>query len=244
VVLVSIYDTNLDVTSPGDLVTDFGNTSLTAATPQNAVDDSFSAFTSRGSGQNNNAGFPPFGGPVGIVINPSGPTRVSALRLYTGGDGVESDPADVKLEGSNNGGASYTTLLPTTALSLPDDRNTSILAPIDPLQSAVQEIRFVNTQIYTSYRLTINTVKQDTNTFFVSVGEIELLGTLFPILKIANTGGSITISVNVNGELFSKTNLNAGADVWHDEGPIAANSPITITPAPGDKAKFFRVQAQ
>jgi hypothetical protein len=245
VVVVTIFDTNLDVTLPGDLITDFGNTSTTPATPNNAVDDSFAAFTSRGSGLNNNAGFPPFGGPVGLVVKPSGPSRVSALRLYTGGDGVASDPADVMLEGSSNGGASYTTLLPDTALSLPDDRNTSILAPIDPLQSAVQEIRFVNTQLYSSYRLTFNTVKQDTNTFFVSVGEVELLGTLFPVLTITPIGGgSLSINVNVSGELFSKTNLTAGADVWHDEGPITANSPITINPAPGQNAKFYRVQVQ
>src|ERR1051325_1030811 len=110
VVVVTIYDTNLDVTMPSDPITDFGNTSTTPATPTGAIDDTFSTFTSRGSGQNNNAGFPPFDGPVGLVVTPqAGATVVTALRIYPGGDGIESDPADVKLEGSNNGGASYST---------------------------------------------------------------------------------------------------------------------------------------
>jgi hypothetical protein len=120
------------------------------------------------------------------------------LRIYTGSDGSASDPADVKLEGSNNGGTAYTTILPTTALALPDDRNAAAIPFIDPLQTAVQEIRFANSQAYTSYRLTFNHVKQDNNTYFLSLGEIELLGgaaTGRPVISgVTRSGGNLLIS--------------------------------------------------
>src|SRR5205085_12183821 len=76
VVLVTIFSTNTDVTQPGDPITDFGNTSTTATQPGFATEDQFSSWTTRGSGLNNNAGFPPFGGPVGLITTPSvGVTR-------------------------------------------------------------------------------------------------------------------------------------------------------------------------
>lgn len=220
-VVVTIYDTNLDVTVPSDPITDFGNTSTTAATPTGCIDDIFSTFTSRGSGLNNNAGFPPFGGPVGVVVTPqAGPTLVTALRIYTGPDGTVSDPADVKLEGSNNGGSSYSTILPTTALSLPDDRNSNLFAPIDPLNAAVQEIRFANSQAYTSYRLTFAHVKDDNNTFFVSLGETELLGVASAtrpfISSTVRSGNNLLVSGSggtPNGSLSVLTNANIAAPV-------------------------------
>jgi hypothetical protein len=224
VVVVSIYDTNVDVTFPTDPITDFGNTSTTASTPLGAIDDSFSAFTSRGSGINNNGGnggFPPFGGPVGIVVTPqAGPTVVTALRIYPANDGAANDPADVKLEGSNNGGASYATILATTALSVPDDRNPTIFAPIDPLSAAVQEIRFANSQGYSSYRVTFGHTKDDENTAFLSVGEIELLGVpgaARPIISsTVRSGNNLLVQGSggtPNGSFSVLTNANVAAPV-------------------------------
>jgi hypothetical protein len=221
VVVVTIYDTNVDVTVSSDPITDFGNTSTTPATPGGAIDELFSTFTSRGSGLNNNAGFPPWGTNVGLVITPQvGPTVVSALRIYTGGDGTASDPADVKLEGSNNGGTSYTTILPKTALSLTDDRNTSLFAPIDPLTSAVQELRFANSQAYTSYRLTFEHLKSDSDTFFISIGELELLGvagSARPIISsTVRSGNNLLVSGSggtPNGSFSVLTNANIAAPV-------------------------------
>jgi hypothetical protein len=220
VVVVTIYSTNVDVTIPGDPVTDFGNTTTTPANPINAFDDGFNAFVTRGSGLNANAGFPPFGGPVGLIITPSaGATVVSGLRIYTGPDGTDSDPADVKLEGSNNGGTTYTTILPDTALSLPDDRN--FFGPtVDPLTTAVQELLFANSQAYTTYRLTFNTVKADTNTYFMSIGDIEILGvagTVRPSISSAvRVGGNFNISGSggTPGASYSVlTNGNVAASV-------------------------------
>lgn len=201
VVVVSIFDTNVDIVTPGDPTTDTGNNSDTPAQPIWAFDNSFTAFTSRGSGANNNAGFPPFGGPVGVIVTPTvGATVVTALRVYTGPDGAVSDPADIQLDGSNDAGSNYTTILPETALSLPDDRNTALFDPIDPLQKAVQEIRFANSQAYTTYRLTFQHVKDDNSTYFISIGEMELLGvpgtvTIQPTISSAvRVGGNLEIS--------------------------------------------------
>ena len=221
VVAVTIYDTNVDVTLPSDPITDFGNTSLTPATPTGALDDIFSTFTSRGSGDNNNAGFPPWGTNVGLVITPqAGPTLVTALRIYTGPDGSASDPADVKLEGSNNGGATYATILPKTALALPEDRNSQIFAAIDPLNAAVQELRFANSQAYTSYRLTFEHLKDDGNTYFISIGEMELLGVASAprpfISSTVRSGNNLLVSGSggtPNGSFSVLTNGNVAAPV-------------------------------
>lgn len=223
VVVVSIYDTNVDVTQPGDPTTDFGNTSTTVANPLLAFDDAFDAFVTRGSGLNNNAGFPPFGGPVGLVITPTmGATVVSALRIYTGPDGAASDPADVKLEGSNDGGTTFTTILPDTALSLPDDRNTFGPSP-DPLNTAVQELRFANSQAFTTYRLTFNHVKDGNNTYFMSIGDIELLGVAGVVRPaiggFARVGGNFNISgsggiPNTSFSVLTNGNITAPVASW------------------------------
>jgi hypothetical protein len=239
VVQVTIYSTNLDITSPADAITDFGNTSGNAANPSGAIDNTFTSFNTRGSGLNNNAGFPPFAGPVGVVVTPAaGLTRVTGLRVYPGSDGTQNDPADVKLEGSNNGGTSYTTLVPSTALSLPDDRNNAAFV-VDPLTTAVQEILFANSQSYTSYRLTFNHTKDDNSSSSMSVGEVELLGVAIPVVTISASGGTLTITSSQSGTLLSATNLLSSGTVWTSEGPISGS--VTITPAPGVPRKFYRV---
>jgi hypothetical protein len=198
VVVVTIFSTQVDVTTPADTVTDFGNTSPFASTPFAAFDNTFSAFVDHGSGLNNGGGgngFPPFAGPVGLVVTPfAGPTLVSGIRFYTGTDGIEDDPADFKLEGSNNGGTSYTTIVPTTALSLPLDRN-NIAFGIDPLSSAVQEVLFSNSQPFTSYRLTVNNTRDNVNAVFLSIGEMELLGVQVPLISSSVlSGGNLTLT--------------------------------------------------
>jgi len=238
VVQVTILSTNLDVTTAADPVVDFGNTSTTPASTDALLNENFASFVTRGSGLNNNAGFPPFGGPVGVVITPAaGSSVITGLRLYPGTEGTQQDPADVKLEGSNNGGVSYTTLIPTTTLAIPSDRNL-IAANIDPITSAVQEIRFVNSQAFTSYRLTFNHTKDDANASQLSIGEAELLGLVVPSVTIApGTGGSIDITSSTPGTLQSNTNLATG--VWITEGPITGT--MNIVPNPAQPTKFYRV---
>lgn len=241
VVQVTILTTNIDVTIPGDSVADFGNTSSTAATTDGAINNDFSSFVTRGSGLNNNAGFPPFAGPVGVVITPSlGSTIISGVRFYPGIDGVAQDPADFKLEGSSNGGASYTTLVPSTALAIPGERNALALT-VDPLTTSVQEVLFANGQAYTSYRLTFNHTKDDNTASSLSLGEVELLGVAgLPVPSVSITvgaGGSLNISSTMPGTLWSNTNLTGGT--WISEGPITGT--VNIIPSPAQKSKFFRV---
>jgi hypothetical protein len=120
-------------------------------------------------------GAAPFQGPVGFEVTPGlGNTIVTAMRIYTANDAVERDPADIMLEGSNDG-ANWTTLLAQTTLSLPDDRNNGGL-PINVTNMALQEIDFPNNTGYTTYRVTINNVKTNDAANGMQLAEIELLG--------------------------------------------------------------------
>src|SRR5581483_7489047 len=132
-----IYSTNLDVSQPTDPVSEFGDTTGTRyggnALPANAIDDVMTEWQNGGSGLNASAGFPPFGGPVGLIITPAaGSTVVTGLRVYPGQDAVANDPNSFVLEGSNDGGTNYTPIA-SGPLSLPAARNSADL-PVDPLQ--------------------------------------------------------------------------------------------------------------
>lgn len=255
VVQVMIFSTAVDITVPTDVVTDFGNTSPFADTPAGAVDNTFSTAINHGSGQNNGgggAGFPPFAGPVGLVITPAAsPTVLSGIRFYTGTDGIEEDPADFKLEGSDNGGVSYTTLVPTTALSLPLDRNDLALA-VDPLSTAVQEIHFSNSQAHKSYRLTFNNTRDNSTAIVLSIGEIELLGVQVPTitssvfsggnLNITGSGGtpggsfSVLASASVTAPLSSWTVATTGT--FDFSGGFTASLPVNLA----NPARFFVIK--
>src|SRR5581483_11214314 len=123
----------------------------------NAIDDVMTEWQNGGSGLNASAGFPPFGGPVGLIITPAaGSTVVTGLRVYPGQDAVANDPNSFVLEGSNDGGTNYTPIA-SGPLSLPAARNSADL-PVDPLQASVQELLFSNTRGFTTYRLTFPNV--------------------------------------------------------------------------------------
>jgi hypothetical protein len=248
VVRLTVVSTNVDVTMPGDPITGFGDISVGVwanTNPTNAINDINTAiYQNGGSGLNAQAGFPPFSGPVGLIVTPSvGSTRVVGLRIYTAGDTPGRDPADYKLEGSNDGGASYT-IISSGSLALPDGRadNAQIF---DPTVQPMQEILFANNASYTSYRLTFEHLKNDNGlpTVCLQIGEIELLGVAAPpsaVLSISvGAGGTLTISSTVNGQLYSTTNLTASS-VWKDEGPITGS--VVITPQPGEPTKFYQMR--
>jgi hypothetical protein len=254
VVQVTILDTNTDVTQPTDPITDFGNTSTSTTFPPSVIDNQCDFYNTRGSGLNNNAGFPPFGGPVGFVVTPAaGASRVTAFRIYPGNDGTDSDPADVQLEGSNDGGTTYATILPDTALSIPDDRN-PLASAADPLTASVQELRFANNKAYTTYRLTFNHVKQDNNTYFMSIGEIELLGVVLnaPLISgVVHSGGNFQISGSggtPNGSFSVLTNASVVAPIaswgtnmtgtFDGSGNFSATLPIS----PSNPRLFYMIK--
>jgi hypothetical protein len=104
----------------------------------------------------------------------------------------------------------------------------------------VQEIRFANSQAYSSYRLTFNEVKQDTNTYFVSLGEMELLGVASAprpfISSTVRSGNNLLISGSggtPNGSFSVVTNGNVAAPVasWgtNTTGTFDANGNFTAS---------------
>jgi hypothetical protein len=174
-----IYSTNVDVSQPGDTITGFGDTTGTRyggnALPENAIDDAFTEWQNGGSGLNASAGFPPFGGPVGVVVTPAvGSTVLAGLRVYPGQDALANDPNGFVLEGSNNGGTNYSPIA-SGPLSLPAARN-SIGLNVDPLQASVQEVLFSNTRGFTTYRLTFPSVVDPNTASYLEVGDVEFLG--------------------------------------------------------------------
>ena len=125
------------------------------------------------------AGSSPFVGPIGFVVTPSlGKTVVSVLRFYTANDASERDPADYTLEGSDDGGANWTTIS-SGALALPTDRN-GAPAALNPLTQYLQEVRFANATGYTSYRVSWATIRDNAGTPLTQLGEVELLGVRSP----------------------------------------------------------------
>jgi hypothetical protein len=239
---LTIISTATDVTAPSDTITGFGETTtLYTTTPPAQAIDNFNTLIYRngGSGINAGAGFPDFAGPVGVVVTPGvGATVLSGLRIYSSTDTGSRDPADYVLEGSNNGGGNYT-LISQGALSLPLGRADNLF-PFDPTQQPMQEILFANSTGYTSYRLTINNVRDNSNANSMQLGEIELLGVTSvaqPSLTITTSGGDLVITTTVNGTLQSSTNLSTGN--WISEGPISGT--VNITPNSGEPIKFYRV---
>ena len=247
---LTVISTLGDVTFPGDTVSSFGDESDVfwgaATNAANAIDNATLLWRNGGSGFSAAAGFPPFSGPVGLVVEPTAgtgsPTNtlVSGIRVYTADGDILRDPADYKLEGSNDGGLSYK-VISSGALSLPTGRNAN--AQIDPLQLSMQEVLFANSVSYTSYRLTFNHTKNDQLANSMQISEIELLGTTAAPsvnLSFSRTGSSLSITSSAPGTLQSTTALNGANTVWVNEGPISGTRVLTI----GAGIKLFRVLAQ
>ncbi|MGZ5543515.1 MAG: immunoglobulin domain-containing protein, partial [Limisphaerales bacterium] len=172
---VKILSALPDVIAAGDPITQFGGTSPNGQDVTRAIDRVVGTNKYLNFGAN---GGLPFAGPVGLIVTPSmGSTIVSVMRVYPGNDHEERDPADYILEGSNDGGANWTQLS-SGALALPSTRTAT--AALNPLTQLSQEIHFANSTAYTSYRWTVNNVKTNSAANSMSLGEIELLGTLNP----------------------------------------------------------------
>jgi len=257
-VTVIILTTNVDVTQPGDPIVSFGDQSAghysaTDLAPE-CIDNTFTSYINGGSGASASAGFNPFAGPVGVVVTPAaGKTIITGVRFYPGSDTSIDDPADYTLEGSNNGGASYTTLS-SGALAIPDERNDVAFA-VDPLTTSVQEILFANSQGYTSYRLTFNHVKDDGNAASLRIGELELLGVVAPAqLVISDTtvsGGNLNITGSGGTPsggytVLSTSDLTQPVASWATAGTGSfdgsGNFSISIPVSPANPKQFYLIR--
>lgn len=235
-----------DVTQPGDPIGDFGNEKNGFTTqPDIAIDDTTTKYENPGSGLNVNAGFGPFAGPVGLVVTQAvGPTIVTGLRIYTADGNPERDPADYKLEGSNDG-TNYA-VISSGALSLPLARNATGLT-VDPITDAMQEVLFPNNTSYTSYRITFSEVRDDSSASELQFAEMELLGVQgvsagSPRLSFSFRAGSLSITSSANGTLQSTTALQGTNTVWVNAGAITAGTPTQIPIDEAVPAKFYRVK--
>ena len=220
------------VTVPGDPISIYNGSSPAAEVVQEAIDGTTQKYLNFGA----NAGFPPFVGPVGLVVTPSkGSTVATSLRLFTANDSPERDPADFILEGSNNGGATYTTIASGT-VAMPDDRNAPGFT-VDPINQFNREIVFNNSTAYTTYRFTVHNVKNNITANSMQVGEVQILG---------NKPVAVTITVQMlaneqlklqwpQGTLQSSSTANGNYSTV-----TGAASPYTVTTTNG--AQFYRVK--
>jgi hypothetical protein len=238
-----------NVVTPDSTVSAFGDEAGTfygaSGGVTNAIDGTLTKYVNGGSGFSASAGFPPFNGPVGIIITPSEGTLVTGMRIYASDATPNADPADYTLEGSNNGGNTFT-VISSGPLNLPLARNTGTNA-LDPATQSLQEVLFPNTLAYTVYRVTFNNVRNGTLAGNLQIGEIELLGVpgtpvLEATLTVTRDFNVLVFTSSAPGTLQSTTELKSSGTVWQSEGTITDTLNKTIDPA--YPAKFYRVLIQ
>jgi hypothetical protein len=230
--------TNID--QPADSISDSSFANNIPPNPgegvSNVVDRTTSKYLCYGSGPTN--GQPPFQGPVGYVVTPAiGNTIVSAMRIYTANDAPERDPADCKLEGSNDGGSTWATILADTPLSLPDARNNTG-RPLNVTNQVLQELDFANSTGYKTYRVTFNNVKTNATAIGLQVAEIELLGISsnapiispdLPATNYALAGATASFTVGVLGTSPFTNRWTYNNNPLTDGGRISGANTTTLT---------------
>lgn len=174
-----------DVTVPSDPVASYqpnGGTSPANAVAADAIGDVVGVAPGEYANINNTAA--PFTGPVGLIVTPArGSTILKALRLYASPNTQAHDPADFALEGSNDGGNTWT-LLQGGLLALPAGRNAASPAvALNALTQSLQEFDFyVNTSAYLTYRLQFTNIFTDAGNNEMELGQAEFLGITNPVV--------------------------------------------------------------
>jgi|GEM_PF-2946660 len=160
-----------DITAPSDaiLIWPSGSTTPGSEGVANVIDNNTSTkYLNWGSG----TAAPPNSG---FVVTPaSGATIVTKLTFLSANDSPERDPITFKLEGSKDGGATYTTIVNSANTNLTSTR-------FSPSESA----EFANQEWYTTYRVTFPQLRGGP---LLHIGEIELLGV--PFQRVVYTIGS------------------------------------------------------
>lgn len=211
-----------DVILPIDVITVTSPTSRSPAAEQvaNAIDNNIlTKFLDFNDGDS----IAPFTGPVGFTVKSSlGGSVVTGLALTSANDAPERDPANYKLEGSNDG--TTFTLISEGAV------------PAFAKRFTRQVISFSNTAAYTSYRFTVANVANNATANSMQIAEVEFLGTVtMPTPKITglarNPDGTLTLTWTGGGTLQAAP---AVTGPWTDVP--GATSPYTLTP---DQATLF-----
>jgi hypothetical protein len=219
-------------------VTGFGGTWPDAESPTRAIDSLTTKYLNRGA----NNGANPFVGPVGFIVTPSqGRTILGAIRFYTANDAADRDPVDYKIEGSNNGGTSYT-LIQAGPLALPTGRNNGGLA-LDPVAQNIQQVTITNSTAYSSYRVSFNNVRTPSSGLF-QIGEVEMLGNVDtsgtpffstqPVNAVGQVGGSVQLTAAASGTptptLRWLRSVNGGAfNAISDSATVSGSASGTLT---------------
>lgn len=229
-----------DVTSPYDAVVAIGGGSPGGEAITNLFNNNTSKTLIYGVGpvpQGN-----PYVGPVGCTLNPAvGSCLVQGIRLYTANDTEGRDPTDYLIEGSNDGGETYTTIS-SGSLSLPAERNGGG-ATLNPISQNVYELIFANSTWYSSYRLQFTNVKDPNGVNSMQLAEVELLGNYTPRLSISRDGitGDVSVKSNCLGVLQSSLTMGGDEPVWTNVNTIDAGNPFVFSIDPAEPKKFFRL---
>jgi Concanavalin A-like lectin/glucanases superfamily/Bacterial lectin len=232
-----------NILQPGDALSDFNNNIDTINEAYNSVpppfnmtdvdveDNTLWQYVNLGSGGDTAS----FSGPVGIVVTPRiGNTVVTAMRLFAASSHPEDDPADFLLEGSTDGGASFTTIA-GGLLHMPAQRNAAA-GPINITNQVLKEIVFANTNAYGTYRLTFTNVNENAlATNGMQIAELQLLGSL-PAAAPGIAQQPVASEVLLAGATLSATVVPTGAGPfsykWYYDTstqiPNATNATLTI----------------
>jgi len=236
---LAIYSALANMAKPGDSIVNYpaNTTSPAAQGPAYAIDGTTLNWLN--SGLNGGA---PYLGPAGCIWTPSaGSTILSGIRIFSGNDNPQNNPANFILEGSTDG--THFSLITSNLIAVPDARNAGFF-PIDVTSMAFAERDFNNTTAYTVYRFTVTMVENPTLADGLQVGEIQFLGvsgtsTAAPVMTLTRgtTPGTFTIASSEPAELYSSTNLSSGN--WVDEGPITGSIKLTVNP--GTPQMYYRL---
>lgn len=161
-----------DITAPSDpiLIWPAGSTTPGSEGVANAIDNNTSTkYLNWGAG----SAAPPNSG---FVVTPaSGATIVTRLTFLSANDESGRDPITFRLEGSKDGGGSYTTIV--------NSSNTNLTTTRFALSESAE---FTNQEWYSTYRLTFPQLRSAGG--MMQIGEVELLGV--PFQRVVYTIGS------------------------------------------------------
>ena len=142
-----------DVTQPGDAITASSDNSPGSEGVANAIDDQPTKYLNF---DKLNTGF--------TVTPQVGETIVTGLSLQSANDAPPRDPASYLLEGSNDGGTTFTQIAEGSIPAFTERFQTKYVFFTD------------NSASYTTYRVTFPTVADEAGANSMQIAEVELLG--------------------------------------------------------------------